>query len=364
MSNIQKRFMPITMGEKRTLVGEGMVYGDVGTRPWSGGSKEIFSPNAFGDVGGDDVILNVMHDRNRPIARTGGGGLEVASDSVSLRVSAEMPDTVDGNDALEMVRKNILRGFSVEFEPTDERSEIRDGVTYYIIEKAELLGVGLVDKPAFPKAKVNSIRQEEMEMSDEDKVNIEKLLEDKINEVVEKIKTEQRRESPDSVINTDQLRDALSETVAESAEAIAKEQVEKALKEKEEADENARKAEEERASSEQAAKDREEEVIEAAERRAELITQVRALLPEDYEVKGKTKKDILIAAAGEEIKDAEKRSEDYLEAKVEGILERRLAAGQPPATGETSRPVAQGINLNSIVEFRRREQSLARMGVK
>ena len=59
------------------------------------------------------------------------------------------------------------------------------------------------------------------------------------------------------------------------------------------------------------------------EARVDALTRFRSLLPTDFDHKGKSVKDILVAAAGDEVKDAEKRSEDYLLAKVEGILERR-----------------------------------------
>ena len=57
-----------------------------------------------------DVILNVQHDRGRPIARTGGGGLELLDNSIELGIRATIPETRDGDDALKLVNKRILRG--------------------------------------------------------------------------------------------------------------------------------------------------------------------------------------------------------------------------------------------------------------
>ena len=75
--------------------------------------------------------------------------------------------------------------------------------------------------------------------------------------------------------------------------------------------------------------------------------QVRSLLPKDFDTKGKTRKEILVAACGDEVEDSENRTEDYLHAKAEGIIERRAAAGGagsggPPAAPEQNRQFDPG----------------------
>ena len=70
----------------------------------------------------------------------------------------------------------------------------------------------------------------------------------------------------------------------------------------------------------------EAQVQEMAEARADLIVRVRSLMPEAFEFKGKSTHDILVAAAGEEVERAEERSDDYLMAKVEDIVDRRAKA--------------------------------------
>ena len=71
--------------EGRTLQGEALVYGDVAEFPWG---RERVEPGAFGEVG--DVILNRQHDRQTPIARTGGGGLSVIDSPEALRIRADL----------------------------------------------------------------------------------------------------------------------------------------------------------------------------------------------------------------------------------------------------------------------------------
>ena len=84
------------------------------------------------------------------------------------------------------------------------------------------------------------------------------------------------------------------------------------------------------------------------ETRADLLTMVSGLLPTDFERRGKSNKEILVAAAGDEVKDAANQSEDYLRAKLEDIIERR--ANVAPATpGTTYRPPAPA-NTSPLIQ--------------
>ena len=95
----------------------------------------------------DDVILNRMHDRADPIARTGGGGLDLTDSTAALALRAMVPEY--RADIRDMVARGILRGFSVEMTveaedwPTPRRRMIR---------AATLHGIGLVDRPAYGDA--------------------------------------------------------------------------------------------------------------------------------------------------------------------------------------------------------------------
>lgn len=149
------RFMEFREVEGRTIYGTAVVYGDTSLRP--GGIREMVAPGAFGDVAALDCILHVQHERDRPIARTGDeGGLILTDSAERLEVAAEMPETQDGNDALLLAKKRILRGFSTEFHTRRERFE---GSTR-IIEKALLPGLGLVDTPSYPQSTILEIRAE------------------------------------------------------------------------------------------------------------------------------------------------------------------------------------------------------------
>ena len=139
--------------EGRVLEGTAISYGDVAR---VGARAERFLPGAFGaDVGGLDVLLNVQHDRARPLARTGGGGLVLTDTAAALEVRADLPETRESTDALALIDAKILRGISLEFVALQERME---GTTRVIIS-ARLAGLAVVDRPAY-KSSVVAARAE------------------------------------------------------------------------------------------------------------------------------------------------------------------------------------------------------------
>ena len=120
----------------RTLAGRVMVYGLA-----SPSHHERFEGGAFAPV--PAVPLNIQHDRAMVVAPA--GGFELRDTSEALEVRAELPK---GSAALALVRSGALTGFSVEFHSRGERRE--DGIR--VVERAELVGVGLVDHPSYPGA--------------------------------------------------------------------------------------------------------------------------------------------------------------------------------------------------------------------
>ena len=122
------------------------------TWPFSRGGRERFEPGAFGDVSRADVILNSHHERQRPLARTGGGGLELIDTREALNIRATLPKTQDGIDCVALILGGVLRGLSLEFSSIAERME---GDTR-ILERAELRGLAVVDRPAYSDSTVQA----------------------------------------------------------------------------------------------------------------------------------------------------------------------------------------------------------------
>ena len=145
------RYAPLTSTEGAPFFqGTLMRYGSIGQGPHG---PEIFLPGSFGDLSQADIALNIQHQRDRPIART--PDTMVLSDSTSmLTLTAKPPNTAEARDAKLMVQAKILTGLSIEFNC--KQQEMRDGVR--VISQAQLVGVGLVDRPAYPESVVEARR--------------------------------------------------------------------------------------------------------------------------------------------------------------------------------------------------------------
>ena len=118
----------------RTLTGRVMVYGTLSPE-----HRERFVPGAFGPS--PRAPLNLQHDRNMVVL--GAGDFVLTDTPRALEIRAELPA---GSAALSLVRRGALNGYSVEFLARQERREA--GVR--VIERAALVGVGLVDQPSYP----------------------------------------------------------------------------------------------------------------------------------------------------------------------------------------------------------------------
>jgi len=116
-----------------TLVGTALRYGDI-----SPDFRERFVPGAFGSVP-TIIPVSLQHDSSGIVAPCA-----VLADSPrSLDVRACLPE---GFAALALVRRGALSRFSIEFHAKAERREAR----VRVVQRAELTGLALVDRPAYP----------------------------------------------------------------------------------------------------------------------------------------------------------------------------------------------------------------------
>ena len=133
----------------RNIAGTAIRYGDRASI--DGKFVEEFRPGAFNPIG--DVVLNWMHDRAKPLARTGEhGGLQLTDTDTELRAAATLPETSLADDAVELIRRGVFRGLSIEFRSLKERNAA--GVR--VIERAVLSGIAIVDRPAYSNAEVQA----------------------------------------------------------------------------------------------------------------------------------------------------------------------------------------------------------------
>ena len=108
--------------------------------------RERIAPRAFGPLETADVIANLQHNRERPVARS-GAGLSLVDSGVDVLARIE-PAGPYADEARALVESDIVRGLSLEMVVDEDR--IVDGVRE--VRAARLLGLSLVDRPAYDDA--------------------------------------------------------------------------------------------------------------------------------------------------------------------------------------------------------------------
>ncbi len=143
---VEYRFAPLEFRDDGAVI-EGVAMPYETTARIAGAFDESVDPGAFGDIRAADVVLNKMHLRHDPIARTGAGGLVLTDSATALRLKAEIPTY--RADIRDQVSRGILAGFSVEMLVKAEDWPAADR---RIIRAAKLTGIGLVDRAAYGSA--------------------------------------------------------------------------------------------------------------------------------------------------------------------------------------------------------------------
>lgn len=118
----------------------------------------------------------------------------------------------------------------------------------------------------------------------------------------------------------------LADSVSEAVITAVKDTVDAAFAERDKAAADAVAAETALAEREASAAKAEEEMQARVQARADLIVRCQGLLPEGFTSTGKTTRDIMVEAVGGEIDNLDARSDDYIEATLDGILKRRSQA--------------------------------------
>lgn len=111
-------------------------------------------------------------------------------------------------------------------------------------------------------------------------------------------------------------KDAMGSAISEAVKVAVDAAVAAAMKERDEAQEQAQQAESEK-------RDAELQLQERAESRAELLLNTKGMLPTEFETRGKSERDILVAALGDRIGDVQSKSDEYLRARFDHEVELR-----------------------------------------
>ena len=112
---------------------------------------EVFEP---GSMRFDQPLVNVQHDRARPLARL-GHGLTLMDTRTELRAKIVLPDTTEGRDTRALIEAGVLTGLSAEFRAVREDWPAPDR---RVIHEAELRGLAVVDDPAHQSALIAEVR--------------------------------------------------------------------------------------------------------------------------------------------------------------------------------------------------------------
>ena len=124
------RYREAVEGEKtsRTIEGYAIVFGvesKILSDYWDN-YREIIEPGAITEerLKSMDIKMTMYHNREKILARStkGEGTLKLSVDEVGVHYEFEAPNTVDGDTALELVKRGDLQGSSFMFWTDEKKS--------------------------------------------------------------------------------------------------------------------------------------------------------------------------------------------------------------------------------------------------
>jgi len=157
----------------RTIVGRAILFNKPSAPLWSDDeeeAREIIAPEAITKelLDGCDIKFTMFHDRQLILARSnkGTGTLSYTVDDKGVAFEFEAPNTVDGDKALELVKRGDLAGCSFAFSThywdesfVSRTVEVRDGrayITYTVKAVTGVYDMTLAADPAYPDTSVEA----------------------------------------------------------------------------------------------------------------------------------------------------------------------------------------------------------------
>ncbi len=131
--------------ETRTIKGLVVPFAKVGN---TSAGPVRFEFGAFGDIDASQIVLNMEHDRTRPLGRGIAGSEEITPAGVSM--AFKIAPTGAGNDALVEASEGLRPAFSIEAKVNEYT--IEKGVM--VVASANLEAVAHVTNPAFKDAQI------------------------------------------------------------------------------------------------------------------------------------------------------------------------------------------------------------------
>jgi phage head maturation protease len=135
-----------------------------------------FEFGAFGDIDPSEIVLNMEHDRTRPLGRGIGDSLEVSPAGISM--AFKIAPTGAGNDALVEASEGLRPAFSIEAKVNEYT--IEKGVM--VVASAKLEAVAHVTNPAFKDAQISQVAATEADEENPETTEAELAVEDEPQE--------------------------------------------------------------------------------------------------------------------------------------------------------------------------------------
>ena len=157
----------------RTITGYAILFNVPSAPLWSdedSEAREVIAPEAVTKelLDGQDIKMTMFHNRQLLLARSnkGAGTLTYEVDEKGVKFSFEAPNTVDGDKALELVRRGDIGGCSFAFttryydDACVERSaKVVNGttmITYTVKAVTGIYDFTITDNPAYPDTSVEA----------------------------------------------------------------------------------------------------------------------------------------------------------------------------------------------------------------
>jgi HK97 family phage major capsid protein len=134
--------------ETRTIRGLVVPFSKVGN---TSAGPVRFEFGAFGEIDPSQIVLNMEHDRTRPLGRGIAGSEEITPAGISM--AFKIAPTGAGNDALVEASEGLRPAFSIEANVGEYT--IEKGVM--VVSAAKLEAVAHVTNPAFKDAQIASV---------------------------------------------------------------------------------------------------------------------------------------------------------------------------------------------------------------
>lgn len=160
-------------GQSRTITGYAVLFGVQSAPLWQdedSEAREVIAPGAITRelLDGQDIKMTMFHDRQLILARSNkaNGTLSYEVDEKGVKFEFEAPNTVDGDKALELVRRGDISGCSFAFSTryyddacVERTAAVVNGVTMITYRVKAITGVydfTLAADPAYPDTSVEA----------------------------------------------------------------------------------------------------------------------------------------------------------------------------------------------------------------